>query len=60
MSRANFLFLFLTEHAVKMLSWSREDTLPDKLRNDTTKLNTVYYTILYNDEVHTYDQVCIP
>ncbi|XP_074503572.1 E3 ubiquitin-protein ligase UBR2 isoform X2 [Sebastes fasciatus] len=54
-SRGFSIFSILLKYAVDMLTWDQEDQLPAGLeppdRADT------YYCMLFNDEVHTYEQV---
>ncbi|XP_049926523.1 E3 ubiquitin-protein ligase UBR2 [Epinephelus moara] len=54
-SRAFSIFSIILKYAVDMLTWEQEDQLPAGLeppdRGDT------YYCMLFNDEVHTYEQV---
>ncbi|XP_033468365.1 E3 ubiquitin-protein ligase UBR2 isoform X2 [Epinephelus lanceolatus] len=54
-SRAFSIFSTILKYAVDMLTWEQEDQLPAGLeppdRGDT------YYCMLFNDEVHTYEQV---
>uniref|UniRef100_A0A673BJW4 E3 ubiquitin-protein ligase n=1 Tax=Sphaeramia orbicularis TaxID=375764 RepID=A0A673BJW4_9TELE len=52
-ARSCSIFSILLKYAVDMLTWDQEDQLPAGLqeRGDT------YYCMLFNDEVHTYEQV---
>ncbi|XP_054456665.1 E3 ubiquitin-protein ligase UBR2-like [Anoplopoma fimbria] len=54
-TRASSIFSILLKFSVDMLTWNQEDQLPAGLeppdRGDT------YYCMLFNDEVHTYEQV---
>ncbi|XP_068590618.1 E3 ubiquitin-protein ligase UBR2 [Cebidichthys violaceus] len=54
-ARSFSIFSILLKYAVDMLTWDQEDQLPAGLepphREDT------YYCMLFNDEVHTYEQV---
>ncbi|XP_031694990.1 E3 ubiquitin-protein ligase UBR2-like [Anarrhichthys ocellatus] len=54
-ARSFSIFSILLKYAVDMLTWDQEDQLPSGLepphREDT------YYCMLFNDEVHTYEQV---
>jgi len=43
------------EYAADLLTWTECNCLPDGLRGPYT--NNVYITMLFNDEVHTYEQV---
>uniref|UniRef100_I3JJG1 E3 ubiquitin-protein ligase n=1 Tax=Oreochromis niloticus TaxID=8128 RepID=I3JJG1_ORENI len=53
--RAFSVFFIILKYAVDLLTWEHEDLLPAGLqppeREDT------YYCMLFNDEVHTYEQV---
>uniref|UniRef100_A0A671S0F7 E3 ubiquitin-protein ligase n=1 Tax=Sinocyclocheilus anshuiensis TaxID=1608454 RepID=A0A671S0F7_9TELE len=51
--RTHNVFSIILKYAVDMLTWDKEDELPEGLevRGDT------YYCMLFNDEVHTYEQV---
>uniref|UniRef100_A0A4W5PF41 E3 ubiquitin-protein ligase n=1 Tax=Hucho hucho TaxID=62062 RepID=A0A4W5PF41_9TELE len=54
-ARCYNVFSIVLKYAVDMLTWDKEDELPPGLeppdRGDT------YYCMLFNDEVHTYEQV---
>uniref|UniRef100_A0A4W5MEI4 E3 ubiquitin-protein ligase n=1 Tax=Hucho hucho TaxID=62062 RepID=A0A4W5MEI4_9TELE len=54
-ARCYNVFSIVLKYAVDMLTWDKEDELPPGLeppdRSDT------YYCMLFNDEVHTYEQV---
>uniref|UniRef100_A0A672TAA7 E3 ubiquitin-protein ligase n=1 Tax=Sinocyclocheilus grahami TaxID=75366 RepID=A0A672TAA7_SINGR len=54
-ARTHNVFSIILKYAVDMLTWDKEDELPEglepPLRGDT------YYCMLFNDEVHTYEQV---
>ncbi|XP_056148374.1 E3 ubiquitin-protein ligase UBR2 [Lampris incognitus] len=54
-ARGYNIFSVMLKYAVDMLTWDMEDLLPEGLepldRGDT------YYCMLFNDEVHTYEQV---
>ncbi|XP_067091771.1 E3 ubiquitin-protein ligase UBR2 isoform X2 [Osmerus mordax] len=54
-ARCYNVFSIILKYAVDMLTWDKEDELPEGLeppdRGDT------YYCMLFNDEVHTYEQV---
>uniref|UniRef100_A0A8C7CDM9 E3 ubiquitin-protein ligase n=1 Tax=Oncorhynchus kisutch TaxID=8019 RepID=A0A8C7CDM9_ONCKI len=54
-ARCYNVFAIVLKYAVDMLTWDKEDELPPGLeppdRGDT------YYCMLFNDEVHTYEQV---
>ncbi|XP_055026843.2 E3 ubiquitin-protein ligase UBR2 isoform X5 [Misgurnus anguillicaudatus] len=53
--RTRNVFSIILKYAVDMLTWEKENELPEGLeppaRGDT------YYCMLFNDEVHTYEQV---
>ncbi|KAI0239315.1 E3 ubiquitin-protein ligase UBR2 [Lamellibrachia satsuma] len=53
--RACQLFRVAVEYAADLLTWTECNSLPDGLRGPHT--NNVYITMLFNDEVHTYEQV---
>ncbi|XP_070697048.1 E3 ubiquitin-protein ligase UBR2 isoform X3 [Pempheris klunzingeri] len=54
-ARGYSIFSIILKYAVDMLTWEQEEQLPSGLepldRGDT------YYCMLFNDEVHTYEQV---
>uniref|UniRef100_A0A8C5BP86 E3 ubiquitin-protein ligase n=1 Tax=Gadus morhua TaxID=8049 RepID=A0A8C5BP86_GADMO len=50
-ARGYNIFSVVLKYAVDMLTWDKEDLLPPGDRGDT------YYCMLFNDEVHTYEQV---
>ena len=56
-ARAEVLFSFVMQHAICLLSWNEEKELPSCLAQYDDLTSADYNTILYNDEVHTYDQV---
>lgn len=53
--RAHALFSAAVRYAFEVMLWVHPDSLPLDLGADTM-LDT-YITMLFNDEVHTYDQV---
>ena len=57
LARSEVLFMFAMQHAIKLLSWNDERELPETLARYDDLATSDYNTILYNDEVHTYDQV---
>ena len=58
--RAEALMIKILQYAYKMLIWSENSSVPPELRSSVTKDSQLdlYYTMLLNDEIHTYDQVC--
>lgn len=54
--RAEALFVATLQYAVDMMTWEQCDTLPTDLQPDG-ELDDLYVTILFNDEIHTFDQV---
>ena len=52
--RAWALFEIVIRHAIDMLTWQNPVELPPGLAPDHTEDH--YVTMLFNDEVHTYDQ----
>uniref|UniRef100_A0A8C9ZT45 E3 ubiquitin-protein ligase n=1 Tax=Sander lucioperca TaxID=283035 RepID=A0A8C9ZT45_SANLU len=52
-SRSSSIFSVLLRYAVAMLTWEQEDQLPAGLEPPGDS----YYCMLFNDEVHTYEQV---
>ncbi|XP_059215811.1 E3 ubiquitin-protein ligase UBR2 [Centropristis striata] len=54
-SRSFRIFSILLRYAVDMLTWNQEDTLPAGL--EPPERADTYYCMLFNDEVHTYEQV---
>ncbi|KAK3092305.1 hypothetical protein FSP39_001069, partial [Pinctada imbricata] len=54
--RASALFMATLKYAVEMLVWDQCDSLPHDLHPDG-ELHDTYVTMLFNDEVHTYEQV---
>ncbi|ESO96461.1 hypothetical protein LOTGIDRAFT_115669, partial [Lottia gigantea] len=55
--RASALFLSALKYCVDLLTWDECVNLPDGLELEEEDLDNVYHCILFNDEVHTYDQV---
>jgi E3 ubiquitin-protein ligase UBR2 len=56
--RASALFMATLQYIVELLIWSQCDSLPSDLQPEG-ELHDTYITMLFNDEVHTYDQVGI-
>lgn len=54
-SRASQLFDCVIGYAVDLLMWQDCLTLPEDVKLD--HISDVYVTMLFNDEVHTYEQV---
>lgn len=54
--RAEALFVATLQYAVDMMTWEQCDALPADLQPDG-ELDDLYVTILFNDEIHTFDQV---
>uniref|UniRef100_A0A8C9ZWX3 E3 ubiquitin-protein ligase n=1 Tax=Sander lucioperca TaxID=283035 RepID=A0A8C9ZWX3_SANLU len=54
-SRSSSIFSVLLRYAVAMLTWEQEDQLPAGL--EPPDRGDSYYCMLFNDEVHTYEQV---
>ncbi|XP_050407008.2 E3 ubiquitin-protein ligase UBR2 isoform X1 [Patella vulgata] len=55
--RAKVLFLSTLQFCVDMLTWEECVHLPDGLEIDKDQADLVFHCMLFNDEVHTYDQV---
>ncbi|XP_065059520.1 E3 ubiquitin-protein ligase UBR2-like [Rhopilema esculentum] len=56
--RATFMYQELLQYCVDMILWNDDgqyENLPEELRRPRN--NATYMCMLYNDEVHTYDQV---
>ncbi|XP_067901224.1 E3 ubiquitin-protein ligase UBR2 isoform X1 [Heterodontus francisci] len=53
--RAYNIFAIAFKYAVDMLTWVEEDRLPSGL--EPLEKDDTYYCMLFNDEVHTYEQV---
>ncbi|TNN24801.1 E3 ubiquitin-protein ligase UBR2 [Liparis tanakae] len=60
-ARAFSIFSILLKYSVDMLTWSQEDQLPAGLEPlgpfVSRQREDSYYCMLFNDEVHTYEQV---
>ena len=54
--RANSLFVSVLRYIVDLLVWDKGDCLPDDMQSDG-KPSDQYHCMLFNDEVHTYEQV---
>ncbi|XP_046723930.1 E3 ubiquitin-protein ligase UBR2 isoform X1 [Silurus meridionalis] len=54
-ARTYNIFSILLKYAVDMLTWDKEDELP--LGLEPPERGDTYYCMLFNDEVHTYEQV---
>ncbi|KAL4237392.1 hypothetical protein ACF0H5_002110 [Mactra antiquata] len=54
--RASALFMATLRYTVEMLTWEHSDHLPDSLQPEG-ELSNNYVCMLFNDEVHTYEQV---
>ncbi|KAM4607650.1 LOW QUALITY PROTEIN: E3 ubiquitin-protein ligase UBR2 [Polymixia lowei] len=54
-ARSYNVFSVILKYAVDMLTWDREDLLPVGL--DPPERGDMFYCMLFNDEVHTYEQV---
>ena len=55
-NRASVLFVACLRYTVEMLTWEQSDSLPDSLQ-PYGELYDTYNCMLFNDEVHTYEQV---
>eukprot|EP00794_Sanderia_malayensis_P020331 gene20331-22331_t len=55
-ARATFIYRELLQYCVDMLLWTDYDILPEELRR-TESNEDEYLALMFNDEVHTYDQV---
>ncbi|XP_052273758.1 E3 ubiquitin-protein ligase UBR2-like isoform X2 [Dreissena polymorpha] len=55
-NRSSAVLLACLGYAVQMLTWDQCDTLPDNLQPEG-ELSDTYLCMLFNDEVHTYEQV---
>ncbi|XP_029925864.1 E3 ubiquitin-protein ligase UBR2 isoform X3 [Myripristis murdjan] len=53
--RSYSIFSIILKYAVDMLTWEQEDQLPAGL--EPPEKGDTYYCMLFNDEVHTYEQV---
>jgi len=60
--RAELLFDKILSYSYKLFAWAECEDLPPKLKAvtspDVIKRN-IFYTMLLNDEIHTYDQVSL-
>ncbi|TRY85639.1 hypothetical protein DNTS_008798 [Danionella cerebrum] len=54
-ARTYNIFSIILKYAVDMLTWDKEDELPEGL--EPLVRGDMYYCMLFNDEVHTYEQV---
>ncbi|XP_023263400.1 E3 ubiquitin-protein ligase UBR2 [Seriola lalandi dorsalis] len=54
-ARGHSIFSIILKYAVDMLTWEQEDQLPAGL--EPPERGDTYYCMLFNDEVHTYEQV---
>ncbi|XP_060728093.1 E3 ubiquitin-protein ligase UBR2 isoform X4 [Tachysurus vachellii] len=54
-ARTYNIFSIILKYAVDMLTWDRENELP--LGLEPPERGDTYYCMLFNDEVHTYEQV---
>ncbi|KAM9847822.1 E3 ubiquitin-protein ligase UBR2 [Aulostomus maculatus] len=54
-TRGYNIFSIILKYAVDLLTWSQEEQLPTGL--DYLDRGDTYYCMLFNDEVHTYEQV---
>ncbi|KAG8443710.1 hypothetical protein GDO86_009037 [Hymenochirus boettgeri] len=54
-ARAYNIFSVMFRYAVDILTWEKENELPAGL--ESVKKEDTYYCMLFNDEVHTYEQV---
>ncbi|XP_066553161.1 E3 ubiquitin-protein ligase UBR2 isoform X2 [Amia ocellicauda] len=54
-ARAYNIFSVMLKYAVDMLTWEKEQELPPGL--EPPEREDTYYCMLFNDEVHTYEQV---
>ncbi|XP_016118000.1 E3 ubiquitin-protein ligase UBR2-like, partial [Sinocyclocheilus grahami] len=54
-ARTYNVFSIILKYAVDMLTWEKEDELPEGL--EPPERGDTYYCMLFNDEVHTYEQV---
>ncbi|XP_036362992.1 E3 ubiquitin-protein ligase UBR2 isoform X2 [Octopus sinensis] len=55
-ARASDLFISVLQYAIDMMTWESYDSLPFDLRPDGEP-DDLFVTILFNDELHTFDQV---
>uniref|UniRef100_A0A671Y6F4 E3 ubiquitin-protein ligase n=1 Tax=Sparus aurata TaxID=8175 RepID=A0A671Y6F4_SPAAU len=54
-ARGYSIFSIILKYAVDMLTWEQDDQLPAGL--EPPEKGDTYYCMLFNDEVHTYEQV---
>ncbi|XP_063299948.1 E3 ubiquitin-protein ligase UBR2 isoform X2 [Pelobates fuscus] len=54
-ARAYNVFAIMFQYAVDILTWEKENELPSGL--ECLEKKDTYYCMLFNDEVHTYEQV---
>ncbi|XP_074663047.1 E3 ubiquitin-protein ligase UBR2-like [Tubulanus polymorphus] len=54
--RTEKLYRCLVEYSLHILTWDHPDSLPPNL-NPINGMDDTYVTMLFNDEVHTYEQV---
>ncbi|KAB1261502.1 E3 ubiquitin-protein ligase UBR2, partial [Camelus dromedarius] len=54
-ARAYNIFAIMFRYAVEILTWEKESELPPDL--EMVEKSDTYYCMLFNDEVHTYEQV---
>ncbi|KAL8185338.1 UNVERIFIED_CONTAM: E3 ubiquitin-protein ligase ubr2, partial [Gekko kuhli] len=54
-ARVYNIFAIMFQYAVDILTWEKENELPQGL--ETVEKSDTYYCMLFNDEVHTYEQV---
>nr|XP_042121710.1 E3 ubiquitin-protein ligase UBR2 [Peromyscus maniculatus bairdii] len=54
-ARTYNIFAIMFRYAVDILTWEKESELPADL--EMTEKSDTYYCMLFNDEVHTYEQV---
>ncbi|KAM4694775.1 LOW QUALITY PROTEIN: E3 ubiquitin-protein ligase UBR2 [Discoglossus pictus] len=54
-ARAYNVFAIMFQYAVDILTWEKENELPPGL--ECVEKEDTYYCMLFNDEVHTYEQV---
>ncbi|XP_048259504.1 E3 ubiquitin-protein ligase UBR2-like isoform X2 [Haliotis rufescens] len=55
--RGSALFLATLTYCVDMLTWEETVSLPEGLEAEDSVDSNLYHCMLFNDEVHTYDQV---
>ena len=47
----------MLRYIVELLTWDSGNTLPEGMNPEGGELSDEYHCMLFNDEVHTYDQV---